>query len=346
MKKNLVIVESPRKANTINKILGKEYNIVASMGHVRDLPEKGLSVDIEHDFKPEYEIIPSRRKVIQKLQQAVKAAEGVYLAPDPDREGEAIAWHLYEILHKKNKNARFHRVTFHEITRSAIQQAFAHVGQINMALVNAQQARRILDRIVGYQTSDLVRRQIANASSAGRVQSVALRIICERQDEIDNFKPEEYWLIDAIFQEPPDGPQFPMRLVAIDDEKVKIGSEKLCLEYCSDIRQGVYQVTLVTTKPGLRRPKPPFITSTLQQAASSNLSMSPAQTMRVAQQLYEGVEGAEHLGGLITYMRTDSVNVAKEAQEAAREFISAHFGREFVPGKPNVYRSRNTAQEA
>ncbi len=346
MSKNLVIVESPRKARTITRILGNDYKIMASMGHIRDLPEKELGVDIEDNFKPTYKLSGSRKNVISDLTKAVQNADHVYLAPDPDREGEAIAWHLYEVLKKKNKQAEFHRVTFHEITKNAVQESFAHPGEINMNLVDAQQARRVLDRLVGYQVSPLLWRKVVGGTSAGRVQSVALRLICERQKAIDEFVPREYWVLSGLFQKGAELPKFEAKLAQIDGKKMEIDDGVLAADVVADAQSANYQVVSVKRVPRQRHAQPPFITSTLQQAASANLRMSPEQTMRVAQQLYEGLEADSESGGLITYMRTDSFNIAAVAQEAARNFISATYGADFVPASPNRYKSKGAAQEA
>ncbi len=345
MAKDLVIVESPTKARTITRILGNDYKIMASMGHVRDLPEKSLGVDVENDFKPTYKT-SGRKNVLDELSKAVKTADHVYLAPDPDREGEAIAWHLYELLKKKNKEADFHRVTFHEITKNAVSESFEHPGSINMNLVDAQQARRVLDRLVGYKVSPLLWKKVVRGTSAGRVQSVALRLICERQQAIDEFEPQEYWILTGLFEKGMDPQKFEAKLVKLDGEKFEVDNGKLATEYADDAQAADYAVSSVKKAPRQRRAQPPFITSTLQQAASANLRMSPEQTMRVAQQLYEGADSKSDSGGLITYMRTDSFNVATVAQQAAREFITNKFGADFVPPKPNRYRSKGSAQEA
>ncbi len=344
MSKDLVIVESPAKARTIGRILSSDYLVTASMGHVRDLPERQLGVDIKNNFAPKYEVTASRKKVIQELKDATKKAKTVYLATDPDREGEAIAWHIYEILKGQNKAAEFKRVTFHEITKGAVQEAFDHPGELNMDRVNAQQARRMLDRIVGYQVSPLLWQKVEKGTSAGRVQSVALRLICERETEVRNFVPEEYWNMIATFNAR--DTDFQARLHQIDGEKVQIGNQADAERYGADVEKGDFHVGSVKKTPRQRRAAPPFITSTLQQAASSNLRFSPDFTMRIAQQLYEGVNTDGGPSGLITYMRTDSVSVSKEAQSHARDFIKKSFGEEYVPEKPNAYRSRGNAQEA
>ncbi|MCH2174406.1 MAG: type I DNA topoisomerase [Lentisphaeria bacterium] len=344
MSKNLVIVESPQKAKTITKILGKDYKVMASMGHIRDLPESGLGVDVEKNFAPKYKVSAGKKKVIDDLVKETKDAENIFLAPDPDREGEAIAWHLYEVLRKKVKDANFQRVTFHEITKPAVQHSFDHPSEIDMNRVNAQQARRVLDRLVGYQVSPLLWRKVKRGRSAGRVQTVALRMICEREKEIMDFVPEEYWNLAGIFNF--NNEIFSAKLAKIAGDNVKISSQTVAEDTVEDIKQGAYAVSSVKTVPRKRNPKPPFVTSTLQQAASSNLRMSPSQTMRIAQQLYEGADGAVGEAGLITYMRTDSVNVSEVAQNAARDFITSQYGADYYPPKPNRYKSKGAAQEA
>ncbi len=370
MSKNLVIVESPSKARTISRILGSDYHVMASMGHIRDLPEKGLGVDVDHDFKPVYRRTPSRKKVIGELIKAAKSAEKIYLATDPDREGEAISWHIAEILKKENKTAEFARVSFHEITRPAVQASFDDPTTVDMDLVNAQQARRVLDRLVGYQVSPLLWKRVEKGTSAGRVQSVALRLICEREELVKNFVPKEYWVLTGAFDKIATKEPFKAKLVRINDQNVRvpkgglsgakaqeeadaepkgnvidIASAEAANEYAADAEGGNYAVSSVKKTPRRRNPRPPFITSTLQQAASANLGYSPDQTMRLAQQLYEGVEGAGE-SGLITYMRTDSVNISTVAQDAAKGFIEDRFGPKFIPAKPNRYKSKASAQEA
>jgi DNA topoisomerase-1 len=346
MAKSLVIVESPTKARTLTRILGKDVKVVASMGHVRDLPKKRLGINLKEGFSPQYEISAERKPVVAELTKAVKAAESVYLATDPDREGEAIAWHLEEVLSQQKKGLKFMRVTFHEITKNAVLHAFESPHELNMNLVNAQQARRVLDRLVGYQVSPLLWNRVKRDTSAGRVQSVALRLVCERQAAIDIFEPQEYWNILATFLQPGATEGFDAKLHRIDGAKLEIGNGELAAEIAADATSAEYKVAEVSRTPRKRRPSPPFITSTLQQAASSNLRFSTDQVMRVAQQLYEGVDTGSGPTGLITYMRTDSVNVAKEAQEAAREYITENIGAEYMPEKPNNYKSRKSAQEA
>lgn len=350
MAKNLVIVESPAKAKTINKMLGKDYIVLASMGHIRDLPEHALGVDVEKGFEPRYEPIASRAKTIANLSSQAAKAETVYLAPDPDREGEAIAWHLRELLRKKGDKAdKFRRVTYNEITASAIRKAFSQPGEINMPRVDSQQARRILDRIVGYKVSPSLRRAIAGASSAGRVQSVALRLVCEREKEIRDFKPEPYWILGvrAAKRVDPRDP-FTAKLARLNGKKADIRDAAEAERLSAELKARGLRVAAVLNKEVTRRAPPPFITSTLQQAASGALGFAPARTMKIAQKLYEGIDlgGTGGATGLITYMRTDSVAVAAEAAAAARGVVERLYGKDFLPEKPPVYRSRSSAQEA
>jgi len=345
----LVIVESPAKARTVGRFLGKGYTVRASVGHVRDLLRSSMSVDIENDFKPHYRIPNEKRQVVKELREEVKKAAEVYLATDPDREGEAIAWHLIEAARIKPSQAR--RVVFHEITREAIEEAFAHPGKINMNLVNAQQARRVLDRLVGYSLSPLLWRKVRGRLSAGRVQSVAVRMVVEREREIQNFVPEEYWSLEAELakredRRPPRS--FIAKLHRIRGEEVDLKDEPATQAVVDQLEQATYVVSKVKKGQRRRRPAPPFITSTMQQEASRRLGFTPRRTMRVAQQLYEGID-IEGNGpvGLITYMRTDSTNVAEQAQTEAREYIAQRYGEPFVPPKPPKYRTRaKGAQEA
>ncbi len=347
MENKLVIVESPAKARTIGKMLGNGYTIKASMGHVRDLPTKSFGVDLEHDFMPQYEESRERLKNLSELKSAAKKAGEIYLAPDPDREGEAIAWHLREILKACNRKVPFKRVTFHEITRSAISRAFQAPAELDMDKVDAQQARRVLDRIVGYMVSPLLWGRIEKGVSAGRVQSVALRLVCERERIIKDFIPEEYWNFLAKFTSGASG-MFHAKLFKINGGKVEIHNKAEADAVLAAVRgAGGWRVDSIETVPRKKYAAPPFITSTLQQAASSALGFSANSTMRIAQELYEGVDvGTGGPLGLITYMRTDSVTVSAEAQQAARAFISAHYGPEYLPEKPPVYRSKASAQGA
>ncbi len=346
MSGKLLIVESPTKARTISRMLGGDYVTMASMGHVRDLPEHSFGVDVEHDFAPVYEDTPRSRKVVGELRAAARKADAVYLATDPDREGEAIAWHLKELLSKSCKGP-FLRVSFHEITRSAIEKALAGGGDIDLDLVDAQQARRVLDRVVGYKVSPLLWSQIAKGASAGRVQSVALRLIVEREREIQAFKPEEYWDFELDFVAGT-GAEFTARLIKIDGGDFRIDSAEAAEKVRAAMEKAAgYRIAAVTRSRKRRNPYPPFTTSTMQQAANRQLRMSATGAMRAAQALYEGFDlGAGGATGLITYMRTDSVNIAREARDAAREFIAARYGREYVPDRPNLYRSKSLAQEA
>ena len=349
--KKLVIVESPAKARTISRFLGGNYEITASMGHVRDLPERTLGVDVENGFEPIY--VETKKEVVARLSKSARDASDIYLAPDPDREGEAIAWHLKELLTRKNKPVAFHRVVFHEITKSAVARAFQEPGTINEKLVDAQQARRVLDRLVGYKVSPLLWSKISQgkALSAGRVQSVALRIVCEREREIQAFEPKEYWVFDGIFEplaSPGAANRFKTRLIKIDGKKAEIGDAETAeaLHKAIDAATG-FAVSSKEVKPQSRKAPPPFITSTLQQSAGSSLRMNAARTMRIAQGLYEGVDiGTGGPTGLITYMRTDSFAVAKEAVAACRAFVETKYGKEYLPPKPPVYKSRASAQGA
>ena len=343
----LVIVESPAKAKTIGRILGAEYKVLASMGHVRDLPDRTLGVDVKNDFEPKYVEAKTRAKVLKELKSIAKKSSDVYLAPDPDREGEAIAWHLQEIL-QQGSTAEFHRVTFHEITKSAVSKAFEKPFQVDMDRVNAQQARRILDRLVGYQVSPLLWSHIERGISAGRVQSVALKIVCERERKILAFEPKEYWnfLVSLDAHEKNSGKEFEAKLAKIDGKKFEIDNEIDATAALTAITGADYSIDSVEIKPHRKNPYPPFITSTLQQAASSNINMSASFTMRIAQQLYEGIDMGNGPQGLITYMRTDSVNVAQEAIAACRDYVSSTHGPDFVPEKPRFYKSKSNAQEA
>jgi len=342
--KSLVIVESPAKAKTINKFLGRDYVVKASMGHVRDLPVKKLAVDVEHNFKPQYEVIKGREKVVAELKKAAKASAAVFLATDPDREGEAIGWHLAQEL--KGARKPVHRVLFNEITRRAVQEAFAHPGKIDSRKVEAQQARRILDRLVGYKLSPLLWEKVRRGISAGRVQSVALRLIVDREKEIRAFVSTEYWTLDARLAagQPP---EFTARLVKVDGEKVRLPDEGAARAAVAALEQATFRVAHLTTKERKRHPVPPFITSRLQQEAARKLGFQAKKTMQVAQQLYEGIELGEEGGvGLITYMRTDSPRVSAEAVAEVRGYIAEKFGADFLPETPPAYKSARGAQEA
>jgi DNA topoisomerase-1 len=345
-KGKLVIVESPAKARTVGNFLGKGFTVKASVGHVRDLLRSQLSVDVENGFTPKYRVPNDKRPVVKELKKLAKDAAEVYLATDPDREGEAIAWHLCESVEIDPEVSQ--RVVFHEITEPAIAEAFDHPREINMDLVDAQQARRILDRLVGYNLSPLLWRKVRSRLSAGRVQSVALRLIVEREREIENFIPEEYWSIHAEFQ--PEGTQdsFIAKLNRIDKDEVELGNEAQVQPILSDMEGADYRITDIKRGERKRKPQPPFTTSTLQQAASRRLGFSARRTMALAQQLYEGIDvGNGGLVGLITYMRSDSTHVSPLAQKEAARFIAEQYGEEFLPAKTRVYSKKaRGAQEA
>jgi DNA topoisomerase I len=346
MSQKVVIVESPTKARTITRYLRDGAEVLACMGHVRDLPTRTLGVDIADGFKPSYELTPNGKKVMGKLKSAVAGARDVYLATDPDREGEAIAWHLQQALDRATK-ANFHRVTFHEITESAIQRAFAETDELDLKRVDAQQARRILDRLVGYKISPLLWKDVRKGTSAGRVQSVALRLVCEREREISAFVPQEYWNLIATFLADGTDLPFAAKLAKLDDRKPEIGSAEEAVALADELEKAAFRVRDDRRRSKRQNPSPPFITSTLQQIAGGRLRITTRQTMQLAQQLYEGVElGGEGPTGLITYMRTDSVAVANEAQDSARRFIAEQYGPDYVPAKPNRYKSKQGAQGA
>jgi len=342
MAKSLIIVESPAKTRTIGQFLGKEFQLEASMGHVRDLPKSALGVDVEHGFAPKYLPLRDRAQVLKKLRAAVAKAKEIYLATDPDREGEAIAWHLVEAL----KIPEPRRIEFNEITRRAVTDALQHPRGIDMHRVDAQQARRVLDRLVGYKLSPLLQKKMRKwGLSAGRVQSVAVKLICDREREIEAFVPEEFWDVTAYLT-PEDVEQaFPVKLVLKEGKKIRVGDFESASQVTAEMWDAPLVVEQVKESQNLRRPLPPFITSTLQQEAANRLGMSARQTMRVAQDLYEGVKlGGEHVG-LITYMRTDSTRVAQEAQVEARQVIAGQFGEDYLPEKPRQYAARRGAQE-
>jgi DNA topoisomerase-1 len=346
MPNSLVIVESPAKAKTISKYLGRNFVVKASLGHVKDLPKRDLAVDVEHGFEPTYVIIEGKRKLINELKQAARKSDTVYLAADPDREGEAICYHLQEELEGKKNGPRIRRVMFNEITANAIRRAFEHPGAVNMSLVEAQQARRVLDRLVGYKISPLLWDKVRRGLSAGRVQTVAVRLIVEREREIRAFEKREYWTIDVSLgaKKPP---VLTARLIKRNEEGLEIPDQASAQVFLSALEGAPYLVQSVVAREKKRHPVPPFITSTLQQEASRKLRFSLKRTMGLAQRLYEGVSlGKEGPTGLITYMRTDSTRVAEEALQEAREFIGARFGPEHVPESPNFYRSKKGAQDA
>ncbi len=345
MGKSLIIVESPAKARTISKYVGKDFVVKASVGHIKDLPKTKLGVDIENGFEPHYVMIRGKKKIITELKKAGRAAKEIYLAPDPDREGEAIAWHIAEVLADNGK--QIYRVLIHEITPRAVADAIKNHRELRESLYRAQQARRILDRLVGYKISPLLWQKVKRGLSAGRVQSVALRFICDREKEIRDFVPQEYWSITAQLQHPQKPPPFEARLTQIKGKKAQIANEKAAHKITDGLRSKRFVVEDVAKKEKRRHPSPPFITSTLQQEASRKLRFSAKKTMRIAQQLYEGIDLKE-LGtvGLITYMRTDSVRLSQEAVREVRDLIRKQFGDAYLPDKPHYYKSRSTAQEA
>ena len=357
MAKGLVIVESPAKAKTIQKYLGKGFEVEASFGHVKDLPKSNLGVDIENNFDTEYVVIPGKEKVLVKLKKLAKGADTVYLAPDPDREGEAIAAHLAEELggdnfdgtkNKKKKNGlEIRRVTFNEITQRAVKEAFEHARDIDRNLVDAQQTRRVLDRLVGYQVSPLLWDKVRRGLSAGRVQTVALRLIVDREREIKAFQKQEYWTIDAHLSAGK-GPSFDARLIGRGDEKIEVPNQEEADKITAFLNEANWLVRSVEKKERRRNAAAPFTTSKLQQDSARKLRFSVKRTMMLAQRLYEGVElGEEGLVGLITYMRTDSTRVSNDALAEVREYIPQHFGKEYLPETANFYKSKQKgAQEA
>lgn len=341
--KALVVVESPAKASTIKKYLGKDFQIKASIGHVKDLPKKSLGVDPAKDFKPVYEVIKGKEKVLKEIAKAAASVDKVYLAPDPDREGEAIAWHIYEDIRKKNKN--IFRVLINEITKKAVEEAIKHPGPLNKDKFEAQQTRRILDRLVGYKISPILWKKVRRGLSAGRVQSVALRMTVDREAEIGAFKPEEYWSIIAKLSV--DGKEFEARLYQIDGKKAEIGNEEEAKAILAALQRAKFIISEIVRKERKKNPIPPFITARLQQDAARKLGFSAIKTMALAQKLYEGVEvGKEGHLGLITYMRTDSTRLSQESVSAVRDYILKTYGREYLPDSPNVYKSKKAAQEA
>jgi DNA topoisomerase-1 len=342
--RSLVIVESPAKAKTINHYLGSGYVVKASMGHVCDLPQKKLGVDIKKDFEPTYQVIPEKKKLVVELKKAAREAERVILAADPDREGEAICWHLSQLI--KDDNSNVFRAVFHEVTRDAVQAAFEKPGSLDKNLIDAQQTRRILDRLVGYLISPLLWKKIGKGLSAGRVQSVALRLICEREKEIKAFKPEEYWTLTALLraQNPP---EFKAGLAKVDGKKVRLKNEAQAREAQADCEKAAFVLKKVTVREKRKTPAPPFITSTLQQEAFRILHYPVKKTMSVAQRLYEGLNvGEAGQTGLITYMRTDSIRVSEQAAAAARKYIEQAFSPAYVPAKPHVFKNPKKSQDA
>lgn len=359
MGKALIIVESPSKIKTLKKFLGPKYIFESSVGHVRDLPAKGFGIDVENDFEPEYTILPDKKEVIERLKRAAKHADIVYLSPDPDREGEAIAWHIASILPKGTK---YKRVTFNAITKEAVTEALKVPRDIDQSLVDAQQARRLLDRIVGYKISPILTRRVQGSRdgglSAGRVQSVALKLVVDREKEILAFIPVEYWNIDALLQAHKKENPFVASVYTIDGKRVEkeaapgkdyflISNEKIAKEVVGRLQKATYKIASIERKEKKRNPVPPFITSTLQQEASRHFGFSASRTMQIAQSLYEGVDlGTEGTEGLITYMRTDSVRLAPEAIDGARAFIQKVYGKEYLPKEGRQYATKKSAQDA
>jgi DNA topoisomerase-1 len=344
MQKSLVIVESPAKAHTINRYLGHDYVVKASMGHVRDLPKSTLGVDVNHDFVPHYVVIPDRKKTVAELHRAAKEAAAVILAADPDREGEAISWHLRELLKDANPNIR--RVLLNEITKSAVEEAFVHQRDIDQDKIKAQQARRILDRLVGYLISPLLWKKIGKGLSAGRVQSIALRLICDREKEIRGFVPEEYWSITAQL-EASEPPPFKANLAKIDGKKAKIADSASAETVVAELKQVPFLLEDIKVQEKKRHPGPPYITSTLQQDGYRLLQFPVKKTMAVAQRLYEGLPiGERGLVGLITYMRTDSVRLSEGALAWARKYIETAFSKDHVPAHAHIYKNKRKTQDA
>uniref|UniRef100_UPI00241E586F type I DNA topoisomerase n=1 Tax=Clostridium tertium TaxID=1559 RepID=UPI00241E586F len=343
MGQNLVIVESPAKAKTIGKYLGKNYIVEASMGHVRDLPKSKLGVDIEDNFNPKYITIRGKGELLSKLKKAAKKADKIYLATDPDREGEAISWHLANILNISEDEKC--RIVFNEITKTAVKSSIKEARKININLVDAQQARRILDRLVGYEISPILWKNIKWGLSAGRVQSAALKLICDREEEINRFEPKEYWSVDCIATK--DRKKFPIKLSQYKGKKIEINTKEESDEIIKDLKKDKFIVTKVKKGTKVKNPLPPFTTSTLQQEASKKLNFMTKRTMSIAQVLYEGVEVKGYgTVGLITYMRTDSVRISDEAQGKALEFINSNFGEDYAPNSPRIYKGKKNIQDA
>ena len=343
MGQNLVIVESPAKAKTISKYLGKNYTVEASMGHVRDLPKSKLGVDIEDNFTPKYITIRGKGELIAKLKKAAKKADKIYLATDPDREGEAISWHLANIL--KISEDETCRIDFNEITKGAVKESIKGARKINLNLVDAQQARRVLDRLVGYEISPILWKNVKWGLSAGRVQSAALKLICDKEEEIKAFEPKEYWTVDCVLKK--ERKKFPIKLTKYENKKIEISNENEANKVISDLKENEYRVEKVKKGSRLKNPLPPFTTSTLQQEAAKKLNFITKRTMSIAQALYEGVD-VKGFGtvGLITYMRTDSVRISEEAQGRAIEFIKESYGEEYIPEKLRVYKGKKNIQDA
>ena len=345
MADNLVIVESPAKAKTISQYLGKNYDVMASMGHVRDLPKSKMGIDIEHDFAPSYTVPVDKKKVVANLKKKIKAGTAIWVATDEDREGEAIGWHLLQALKIDQKKRAIKRIVFHEITKNAILKSIENPREIDANLVDAQQARRVLDRLVGYELSPLLWKKIRYGLSAGRVQSVAVRLIVEREREIQAFKPEEFWKITGTFTGNAKK-KFEAILSHINGKKAEVTNKKSSDKIVKELDKASYKVSDVKEKLSKRNPAPPFITSTLQQEASRKLGFSVKKTMVIAQQLYEGVETDKEHSGLITYMRTDSFNLSSQALAQAKKVITDIYGKEYIADKPRVYKKAKGAQEA
>ncbi len=347
MAKSLVIVESPGKVKAIGKYLGKQYLVKASLGHVKDLPKKNLSVDVDNDFTPVYEVIEGKRKLIQELKKAAKGVDNIYLAADPDREGEAICFHLQEELQERKNGPKIFRVMFNEITKNAILKAFEKPTAVNLHKVDAQQARRVLDRLVGYKISPLLWDKVRRGLSAGRVQTVALRLIVEREQEIRAFLTREYWSIDVNLgaKQPP---TLTAHLAKKNDENAEIGDEAAAKAIVDTLNGVAYTVRSVSNREKRRNPAPPFITSTLQQEGARKCRFSVKRTMMLAQKLYEGVELSKDEGavGLISYMRTDSVRVSNDALDEVRAMIGERYGADYRPATPNIYKGKKDAQDA
>ena len=342
---DLVIVESPAKAKTIQKYLGPGYEVIASMGHIRDLPKSKMGVDKEHDFAPQYIDMKGKEDVIKELKKRAKKCDKVYLATDPDREGEAISWHIAQLL--KLDMSENNRVAFNEITKTGVQNGMNDPHKIDIDLVNAQQARRILDRLVGYELSPFLWKKVKRGLSAGRVQSVAVKLVVDRENEIRAFVPKEYWSIDAKFTAPGSRKVFDAALISVDGEKLEIPNQAEADGLLARLEGADYTVKSVKKRLTKKQPSPPFITSTLQQEASKKLGFSAKRTMKAAQELYEGID-VTGIGavGLITYMRTDSLRISDEAKAAAAQYIGTVFGEEYLPDKPRTFKSKNNAQDA
>lgn len=358
MSKDLIIVESPAKIKTLKKFLDNKFSFASSVGHIRDLPQKEFGIDVEHNFEPKYITLPDKQEVVQELKKKAKSAKTIYLAPDPDREGEAIAWHIRSLLPAKS---HIERITFHSITKKAVTEALEHPRKIDQSLVDAQQARRLLDRIVGYKISPILTRKVRrgrSGSSAGRVQSVALKLVVDREKEIEAFIPVEYWNIKAFFRTEEDEKPFEAYLYSVEGKKVEkepkegkpyylVDTQEKAEAIVEKLKDSSFTISSVEKKEKKRNPVAPFITSTLQQEASRHFGFNPARTMSIAQSLYEGVDlGSEGTEGLITYMRTDSVQTAPEAVQSARDYIDKTYGKEYLPEKPKIYSSKKSAQEA